>query len=484
MSKRGNKGKTRHPPAEEVSKDQLNQDSLCQFCHQGETKDILQSGRLYKMVQVKNSAEEYYHYFCLLFSSHGVQRGKDEEGLNGFLSEDIKKEVKRGENIKCDICGEGSATIQCQRKTCNMNYHFTCGATSNPEHVFVFRNNMESFCPEHAPRQNRLGRLVVKDNTCMVCLDKSFQTPGPGPGRLVSPCCGRTFHRDCVQKTALQAGKAALKCPACNDKDKFNDEIERCGIYVPHADAQWEMPENSTFYQFEDMLNMYRRCDAVDCSCPRGRDSSKPGSEYEVINCETCGQSGVHIACGGLEASNPVFVCTACQPEVDTEEDSEMDSEEEDEMVRETLLRHEEKRLKLIAEKNRLIKEEQARLSDTKKMQEQMIQQIKDIFSSSYEDEKDAVSVSSNIGARVQIVNQTGGQVKVGPTPPVIFGPPSRTAMFMPRKHNVALDNSEKDLTNDSDSDIEIMEEVTTKKVRILHSRMGEVLKDQEEESK
>ena len=28
-----------------------------------------------------------------------------------------------------------------------------------------------------------------------VCLDSSSLTPGPGPGKLVSPCCGRTFHR-------------------------------------------------------------------------------------------------------------------------------------------------------------------------------------------------------------------------------------------------------------------------------------------------
>jgi len=327
MSKRSKKGGIKNPPAVEVPKDQITPNTLCQFCHMGETKDILQSGRLYKLTAGKTT--EYYHYFCLLFSSHGVQKGKDEEGLNGFLAEDIRKEVKRGEAIKCDFCGNGGATIPCHRKSCKKNYHFACGAlcTSPGEHFFIFRNNMDSFCYTHAPKQTKTSH-VVKDSTCMVCLssignpstqdspvkaclDNSFVSPppGPGPGRLVSPCCGRTFHRDCVQKTALQAGKAALKCPACNTKDRFNEEMERCGIYIPHADAQWEMPENSNFYRFDDMLHMYRKCDAPTCTCPRGRESSRPGSQYEVIKCETCGQAGVHIACGNLEFRNPLYVC-------------------------------------------------------------------------------------------------------------------------------------------------------------------------------
>lgn len=240
----------------------------------------------------------------------------------------------------------------------------------------------------------------------MVCLDNSFGSPppGPGPGRLVSPCCGRTFHRDCVQKTALQAGKAALKCPACNAKDRFNEEMERCGIYIPHADAQWEMPENSNFYRFDDMLHMYRKCDAPTCTCPRGRENSRPGSQYEVIKCETCGQSGVHIACGGLEFRNPLYVCETCQPNDSTETDDSDDSCDAD-LVREALLRHEEKRLRLIAEKNRLIEEERKRLEMTKKDQDMMINQIKSIFScseptSSVKDIKYCGSQSNSSGGR------------------------------------------------------------------------------------
>ena len=112
-----------------------------------------------------------------------MQRGKDEEGLNGFLPEDIRNEVKRGSGIKCDMCKAPGATIPCRVKKCKKNYHFTCGATTNPEHLFIFRclyhifecnlrliiirNNMDSFCWTHAPQQKKTSH-VVSDATCMV----------------------------------------------------------------------------------------------------------------------------------------------------------------------------------------------------------------------------------------------------------------------------------------------------------------------------
>ena len=107
---------------------------------------------------------EYFHYFCLLFSSGGVQRGKDEEGLNGFLEEDILKIVKSGETLKCDICNKTGATIPCHKKTCRKKYHFACGSlcTDPGEHVFIFRNNMNSFCYNHAPKQGKITNSELK----------------------------------------------------------------------------------------------------------------------------------------------------------------------------------------------------------------------------------------------------------------------------------------------------------------------------------
>ena len=69
----------------------------------------------YQLCFIVGKSTEYYHYFCCLFSSQGVQRGKDEEGLNGFLFEDLRKEVRRGESLICDYCGNNGATIRCKR---------------------------------------------------------------------------------------------------------------------------------------------------------------------------------------------------------------------------------------------------------------------------------------------------------------------------------------------------------------------------------
>ena len=54
MSKRSRKGVARNPPAVEIPSDQITEDMKCQFCHQGKTLDILQSGKLYKLISGKN----------------------------------------------------------------------------------------------------------------------------------------------------------------------------------------------------------------------------------------------------------------------------------------------------------------------------------------------------------------------------------------------------------------------------------------------
>ena len=79
---------------------------------------------------------------------------------------------------------------------------------------------------------------------------------------------------------------------------------------------------------------------------------------------------------------NNVTIGQTCQPN-DSTETSDSDDSCDDDLVREALLRHEEKRLRLMAEKNRLMEEERKRLEMTKREQDMMINQIKSIFSSS-----------------------------------------------------------------------------------------------------
>jgi len=475
------KQKTKHKfaSATEVRGDQFTSDTKCRFCHQPRTKDILQGGRLYQL------NTDYYHYFCLLFSKLGVQRGKDEEGLNGFLTQDIKKEVDRGKSLKCDFCHKPGATIPCSKKGCSRKYHFPCGAVQTPQPMqFIFINQMDSFCEVHGPKQS-IKQKSLRDihvvgspsgDTCMACLETSFvdPPPGPGPGRLVSPCCGRTFHRDCIQKTAIRAGKATFKCPNCKNKAKFCAEMEKYGIYIPHADAEWEMAEDSNFYQFDEMLHPYMRCDAVECSCPRGRENGRAGTKYEIVKCETCGQNGSHIECGQLSIRNPVYVCKICE---NTESSDEESDDSDDEAIREALKRNEErqekqKKLELEAlERNRILEED--RVERNKRLEEE----VRNILAPSDSEDDDVIYVA-RVPRTAKILNALGEPMTVVHMPNLRCGDPktappyqrntsvgshlpfniastqseARTAKFMPRKTGpVDMSDDGKDTDEDSD---------------------------------
>ena len=60
----------------------------CAFCDQtrnAKGNQLLRAGKFYKF------GKYFFHYFCVLFSRDGEQKGKDSEGLNGFFLEDIVK---------------------------------------------------------------------------------------------------------------------------------------------------------------------------------------------------------------------------------------------------------------------------------------------------------------------------------------------------------------------------------------------------------
>ena len=258
-------------------------------------------------------------------------------------------------------------------------YHFSCGALCETpgEYFYIFQGEMASFCHSHGPKQSRPSQLST-DRMCMICFDSCGETAGPGPGKLVSPCCGRTYHRDCVQKAALQAGKASLKCPACNNKETFNAEMVRCGLYIPHADAQWEMPEYSNFYQFDEMLNSDMRCDSLLCQCPDGPEFSRPGGRFEIVKCQTCGSRGVHVQCGNIDRRRKFFICSDCQPETS---DSDTNSEGEELLVQERVEHHERFMKQKLAERDRLIEEELERLRPSQVLYTRDLQVLKSILS-------------------------------------------------------------------------------------------------------
>ena len=98
------------------------------------------------------------------------QNGEDDEGLKGFLKDDIEKGLAYGQTIKCDYCGRRGASLYCNKHSpknkepCTKKYHFTCGVQQGT-HTFIFSGMMDSFCPMHRPRQK--FKMKVKDKTCL-----------------------------------------------------------------------------------------------------------------------------------------------------------------------------------------------------------------------------------------------------------------------------------------------------------------------------
>ena len=68
-------------------------DAACSFC--GSSQPVLPCDSL-----VTGEAGTA-HYFCLLFSSGLEQRGGEGEGIRGFLAPDIRRELRRGQRLKC-----------------------------------------------------------------------------------------------------------------------------------------------------------------------------------------------------------------------------------------------------------------------------------------------------------------------------------------------------------------------------------------------
>lgn len=99
------------------------------------------------------------------------QNGEDDEGLKGFLKDDIEKGLASGKSKKCCYCGRKGATLKCNKvatkskDACSKKYHFPCALRQKTPHTFIFSGTMDSFCPVHRPKQRY--ELKVKDKTCL-----------------------------------------------------------------------------------------------------------------------------------------------------------------------------------------------------------------------------------------------------------------------------------------------------------------------------
>ncbi|XP_050989334.1 G2/M phase-specific E3 ubiquitin-protein ligase isoform X1 [Labeo rohita] len=249
------------------------------------------------------------HYFCLLMSSGICQRGEEDEDVHGFLVADIKKEIRRSSRLRCTSCKKVGASVGCSIKSCRQMIHMPCGLEQG--FIFQFTDLFPSFCKKHAPSQSCVSSPSLP-LSCSVCLEPI--EPVLSYNVLKCPVChGSWFHRNCVQHYAHSAAMFFFKCTLCNNKDQFQQEMLRMGIYIPERDAAWELEENA----YEDLLQVYQHCDAVKCRCSKGRKYSSQSGVFEVVRCKLCGSRGTHRKCSNLRLYESDWICADCKAAVE-----------------------------------------------------------------------------------------------------------------------------------------------------------------------
>ena len=150
-----------------------------------------------------------------------------------------------------------------------------------------FYGNFASYCEAHKPLQTpylnkKKNEKVEMREECGCCTMELDD--GDCKEFLWTPCCNGWFHRHCIEMTAESAGTHFFKCPLCNNKDQFTEEMLQFGVYVPDRDANWE-----TTNMFDDQLQRHDTCDADTCTCPNGRKYDEEDTPWEIMLCVCCG---------------------------------------------------------------------------------------------------------------------------------------------------------------------------------------------------
>lgn len=241
-----------------------------------------------------------------LLANAATQSGNDDEGILGFLEQDIARAIKDARKRKCKFCGKGRAASTCCGKYCKTSYHLACGLRNGC--LFQFGGTFANFCPKHVPFADE---ELPEGEICLICHMALADT---SPVKWIPSCCGEwNFHSSCMQKYAQNSGYY-LKCIACDERsEEYRELLRSRGIFVPDADAVYEKEDDSPF-GYGDLLKRHHRCDAAQCVCENGREFGKRSrtNPWFIKICATCGMVGIHNACDTQD--NMKFICKVCTP--------------------------------------------------------------------------------------------------------------------------------------------------------------------------
>ena len=163
---------------------------------------------------------------------------------------------------------------------------------------------------------------VVRGKLCAWCAPAAFQERLLSPPSLppAAPLSStRIAYRwesgfvevfDASDQQGKALGGSGRKCPNCGDGEQWLAEMRRMGVYVP---------EPSTAVPTDEMVGRSKQeyeeeCTAKICFCDQeGRRSHGDQGSWRLVECQDCGGSPIHAACGGLDDSRVSWHCYACR---------------------------------------------------------------------------------------------------------------------------------------------------------------------------
>lgn len=174
------------------------------------------------------------HYFCLLLSTNLAQAGNEDEGILGFLANDIRKYINKNEHYICPYCNSSSATVLCRYKNCSCVFHPICGFENNC--FSQFKDSFKSYCNKHAG-------YVMEDLKCYDINNKKncnlCESLIDSPIAAIPSCCKNTWvHRECLQKIVMESQDPFSCFECCNIDEEYTDSVRCRGVYIPFSYSQ------------------------------------------------------------------------------------------------------------------------------------------------------------------------------------------------------------------------------------------------------
>lgn len=160
------------------------------------------------------------------------QNGADDEGIDGFLVEDIEYLCRSYAKTECRYCRKPRATVRCCEPNCIRIFHVICGVKRKC--LFKFADQFDAYCHMHSKIDEKFDKHG-NDSNCMICFDAMGEYHAI---TSIPSCCNQGyFHKKCIQTSAITCGYK-MHCPMCGyDADGYRKFLSNRGIYCPNKDA-------------------------------------------------------------------------------------------------------------------------------------------------------------------------------------------------------------------------------------------------------